>query len=277
MKLLKNTVRLIKRRPLALLFMGIVMMVYAIIDSYNPILPIFLGLGSITEGGISEGILSLLQFMIDPDIIPMIILLIFSVSGIGALVLGFVLSGYCYTINNGIAGKKKFKGEFIAGLKKYFLKLTWVSFRVIFIGILLIIFLLVASVPALIITNVADISKPKLLAAAFLMNVITAGVIFFAFMYFRAYMFFWYPAAVNQAERPFTAGIRAANRNFWGITGRFLTFDIFFIVFALILRNIDSSLYRIIATWIFGTFYVVLFSAYIFFAFKIYNIANKGD
>jgi len=277
MKLLKNTIRLMKRRPSALLFIGVVMLVYAIIDSYNPILPIFLGLGSITEGGISEGILSVLQFMIDPEIIPMIILLIFCVSGIGAVVLGFVFSGYCYTINNGIAGRKKFKGELIAGLKKYFLKLTWISFRVIFIGILLIIFLLVASVPAVIITNAADISEPKLLAAALLIDVITVGVIFLGSMYFRIYMFFWYPAAVNQAERPFTAGVRAANRDFWGITGRFLTFDIFFIVAAFILLNINSSLYRIIGTWIFGTLYVVLFSAYIFFAFKINNTAKKDD
>jgi hypothetical protein len=272
MKLLKNTVRLIKRRPTVLSFMAIIMLAYAVIDSYNPVYPILLGLGSVTEGGISESVISLLQFVIDPDIVPTLVLVLFGFSGIGALASSLVFSGYFYTINNGIAGRKRFKGEFIAGLKEYFFKLAWISFRMIFLGLLLIIFLLVASVPAMIITNAAGISNPELLAAAFLVDIITAGVVFLAFMFFRTYMFFWYPAAVNRAERPFATGRRVVNRNFWGILGRFLTFDIFFIALQLILHGIESSFYRIIVGWVFGTFYVMLFVTYIFFSYKLYNV-----
>lgn len=271
MKLLRDTIRLIIRRPFIILFLGLVTLACSVIDSYNPVFPILAGLGSVTGGDIFENIISFLQFLVDPDIIPTLVLFVLCLSIAAAVLTGLVFSGYFYTVNNILTGKKRFKGEFIMGLKKHFLRISLISFRVLFFGLILAIFMLVASVPAMIITNAARTSKPELLAAAVLVDMLTAGVLFFGLMFFRTYMFFWYPAAMNYGKKSFSAGKQVVDAHFWNIAKRFIAFDIIFIAFQFLFAGIDNSTVLFAVRWIFTTVFLLFFTVYLFTAFKAYT------
>jgi len=271
MNLLKSAVRLVKRRPSALFFLSTVTLIFAVIDSYNPVFPILFGLGSMHEGDAFGSLVSFLQFMMDPDIIPSLALFILAFSVVGAAVASLVFSGYFYVVSNAFAGRKKVKGEFATGLRKHFFRMFSISFRVLLIGFILAIFMLVASVPAIVITNAAKITRPELLAAAVLVDILTAGVLFFGFMFFRTYALFWYPAAIDHAKRSFSIGKKTVDANFWSITGRFIVFDIVFIAVQFLFAAIDHQLAVIIVKWLFGTGFLLFFTTYIFAAFRIYS------
>jgi hypothetical protein len=269
MRSFRTAIGVIIRRPFIIIFSAAVALVYCAVSSINPVVPILLGLGRVTGGNAFESVISFLQILFEPGVILPGLLFIFCFAVAAGLVAGLLLPGYMSVIRNSLEGAGESGKEFTLGLKKYFLKIWLISSRVIFLSAIFIIFMLVSSVPAIIITRSALTDKPDFLLAAIFVDVLTAGVVLFSSMFFRAYMLFWYTAAYDPLKRPFLRAKRFVDENFWGIMGSLLVFDAVFLAFQLLRSLIGSPILAFAAEWIFTAAYASMLTTFVFTYYKV--------
>ena len=275
MKLFGYTARLIRRRPLAVALLGAAVLLYCIADRFNPLIPILMGLGGATEGGVFENTISFLQLALDPEVMPALLLFLILFSAASAAIAGAVFSILFQMIYNALEGKKRTKEEITGSLRKNFLRMALISLRVIAAGAATVIILLVASVPAMIAINASRSGKPELFLAALFISLLTAGIILFGLLFYRAYMFFWYPAAFYGERRAFPAAKKVVDRNFWSIAGKLLFFDAFFVLFQALITSMPDTILSFILEWLFGTAFLMLFFTYLFTAYKRYAVSGR--
>lgn len=272
----KNAVFIMFRRPFIILFLSFIILVYCAIDYINPVFNILLNYGGATGGNFFESFVSSLQIIFNPGLITAGLLILLGIIIFISIIAGLVFSGYMNIINNALDGKPKFNGEFSIGLKKYFFKVLMITFRTLFFGLIFILFMSVASLPAIVITRSLISGKSGYMIMTIFIDIITAAVLFFGLMFFRIYITFWYPAAINMEKRAFTIGKRTADTNFWGIVGRFVLFDLVYILAQLILiygGKLFPQQAVFVVNWVFKTFF---FAAYITFIFSSYKILREN-
>ena len=275
MKLIGYTARLIGRRPIAAALLGLAVLLYCIADRLNPVMPILLGLGNVTGGSIFENTISFLQLILDPGIILPLLLFVILFSVLSAAAAGAITSCFFHMVHNALEGKKRTPREFIEGFRKYFLRMSLISLRIIGIGVGTAAVLLVSSVPAMIVINSAKSSKPELFLAALFVSLLTAGIIFFSLMFFRSYMFFWFPAAFYEEGKAFSAAKKMVDEHFWNIASKYLAFDVIFVIFQLLVSSMKDSALLLIVKWCFGTIFLLLFSTYLFTTYKRFGVNNR--
>jgi len=261
------------RKPFIILFFGILSLAYLAVNSLNPVLPLLSGLSRITSGNIFDSIISLLQILIEPRIIGMVAVFIFAISFVLAIAGGLLLSGFFNVIYKSLDNLSSTRGQFVSGMKKHFLRISLATFFILFFGLILLVIAAVVSVPAIVITKAVLEGKPDFLLAAVFVDVLTAGVLFLGSMFFRAYMFFWYPAVIEGAKKPFLKSKRMVDRHFWGILARFLVFDLVFAAFSYATSFLDMQILPFFLDWIFGTLFFVTYLTYIFSLYKAWTHA----
>ncbi|HHW49775.1 MAG TPA: hypothetical protein GXX14_14320 [Clostridiaceae bacterium] len=271
MEILGRTINAILKRPFILLFFAVITMIVTGINRFNPIIPILRGLDLITEGSFIESIVSYLQVLFDPSIIPVFAGFVAAFCIVTSLLAGLFLSGCFNVVNNAVANNKKKKGEYITGLRKYFGRIFLITLRSLIIAVLLIVFMLVASVPAIVITNASITSRPELIIPAVFVDILTILVILFGFMFFRAYIFFWYPAALNNEKKYFAYSRKIVDRHFWSIAAIILIFDLVFVLFVYLCTYISEPVIYFFVNWIFYTLFFTLLITYIFSAYRVYS------
>ena len=168
-------------------------------------------------------------------------------------------------------------------MKKHFFRLSIVSSVQVLSSILFFVFMMVVSVPAVAVTRSFLGGNTDLLALTVLFDIITLLVLFFGFMFFRIYMFSWFPAVLNFTDRHFSIGKYAADTYFWNIVVRLMLLDIAFILFEYAMIYFNSllpmggaaSLLRIVlllfTNWIFKTLFVIALTIMIFSRFLAFK------
>lgn len=279
----RNAVGVMFKRPFILVFFGLLMLIYSVINLFNPFFTLLVGLSAYSGGNALEGIIPFLQLMLNPAILLKGLPFVLGLLIILALFIGVVFSGYFYVIRNAVGGIQKSGEEYRTGLKKYFMRVSSMSFRVLLFGLVFILFGLVASVPAIVVNGGLRAGKVEFFVASVILDVLTIGVLFFGFMFFRIYAFFWYPAALNGEKRAFGMGKRLADAHFWEVVRRFIVFDIVFAVFQTLYVSAGyllsggqagvslSGVALFVVNWLFNTFFFASMITYVFSAFKLYK------
>jgi len=281
--------RILFGRPFLILFMSAMALVYSVFE-YNMVLPLAFGFTAIGVGNMLESAMSFIQLVFGLITSPGILSggIIYFAGGlvISALAAGALLSGFLYVLNNTINGSPRASGEYIHGLKTYFSRISAVTLVIISSTVLYILFMMIVSVPAITVTRAAASGRLELFAGAVVTDVVTLGVLFFGCMFFRIYTLFWYPSSINYGKGAFIIAKRIADSNFWSITGRFILFDLVFILLQgallagkLFIMHQESmnpvyTLAILGLDWIFKTVFFGSFIVYIFSAFKAYNEAK---
>ncbi len=245
------------------------------IDNFNPLTNIFLKWSTLSGGDIFQSIVIMLQIVLKVVMNVQGIILLAAFLVAVSICIGIIFSGYFGMVNNALEGKPKERGEFTSGIKRFFFRIFLMSFAFLFLTVVFAVFILVASVPAMVITNAALSGSPELLITAVVIDFITLSVVFLGFMFFRTYMSFWYPAAMTYGAKAFIMGKRTADGYFWGLVSRFIAFDIIFILFQLIIMGISGTIAALIIKWIFYTAFFSVLITYVFAAFKILSVKNK--
>lgn len=277
MNILNTTVRAVIKRPFIIILPAIVMLLWSAINAYNPILPVITGIASITGGTALDSLVYVIQLLMDPSIFPVILILFAAGTLLASLIAGLVLSGYFNVIASVLEGKSGGRGIFREGLKRYFSRYFFISLRAVpFMG-LLAAFMLVSSIPAIIVTKAVTADKPELLLAAVFVDILTIAVLFFGFIFSRIYIFFWYPAAMKAVKRPFTFGKRVADGHFWGIVLRILIFDLMFIAFYYIISTVGGALIQQLLAWLFDTAFFTTLSVYVLNAFREFSKPSAAN
>ncbi|TYQ15281.1 UNVERIFIED_CONTAM: hypothetical protein Cloal_1715 [Acetivibrio alkalicellulosi] len=271
----------IKRYDLLIIF-GILSLIYCIVEYYF-FFPIVLGASFIRGGSVLESIIYIIQLVINNFLSVRYLLYGVIAIIISGLVFGFVFSGTFYTLNNFLLKKAKMKFEFLKGVKLHFLRVSLISVCAILYAVLFVIFMVIVSIPAIVVTIAFIDGDFKLLGVAVAFVIITFIILFFGSMFFRMYVMFWYPSAFSFKGKIFAIGKMAADTFFWKIVVVFMMFDIVFWSFQFLLIYLNSLmagnysagfirfLVLILLNWVFKTIYFISLSTFVFSRFLIFK------
>lgn len=271
MGVISKTVDLVLKRPFVLIYTGIVVAVLLAINIYNPVLPLLLGLTSITKSSVFESLVAALQIISDPKFLPMLVLAVAGGVIIASVVGSAVVSGFMFKLDRAVENLPSEKGEFISGLKKYFVRIILVNLRTIFLTVVFTIFIMVCSVPAIVITKSSFSDKPELLAASILVDILTVLVVILGMLFYSSYILFWYPAVYKNTEKAFAAGKKAVDKGFWKIAGNLLVFGFVFIVLQYLIFIMPGSVLKFIALWILWTAFLLNLFVFVFATYREYS------
>lgn len=261
MQLANGALNKIVNRPFILIFSSILAMIYCLVDMSNPAIAILFGFSAIGGGDILATAISLIQLMLSPSLLMKALVLI--VLGIVILspVLSLLFSGYFYILKKTVEGRPANKGEFILGTRQYFKKILKMTLLSLGLGVIFIVVMIVVFVPILFTAWSWKAGKSELFGMMVLLAVLTLGVTFFVSMFFRLYLFYWYPAAYSFESGSFRNGKRIVDSKFWTLVGRWAIIDIIFIVFELALL---FARYRISISSNENTIYIALLFSFKF-------------
>jgi hypothetical protein len=281
----KDSVSLLTKRPSILFLTAIISFVICIAD--NLFVLMSQSIAMFKTGSRLNDYVNIIQFLINTILVPrtavMVILLIVVLVAATALILALLFSGGFNILNSAANGKDN-KGEngFIAGVKKYFLRMLSLNLWTLCSIILFIIYALIASVPAVIIFDNA-LNGTVNIFAGFLLVIVTLVILFFSFAFFRQYMFFWYPSAIIYEKNHFKIAKKISNLNFWKLLSKFIAFDIIALLFNLVYLIASFSLadaqnvsgitnyILFIIDIVFKTIFIALLLCFVFSSFNACN------
>lgn len=268
MNIFETTTFAVMKRPFIIIMIGILMFLAAVVNAFVPIIAMIMGIINMTGGGIFEGILSILQMLIEPGIIVTIleILAIFALAA--AIVAGLLLPGYLLLVCDSVDQGSRKRGLFLFGLKTFFFKVFLITIKAVLSAAILAVFLMVAGVPAIVVTKAAMTSRPNLMIAAVFVDIVTVGVMFMSISFFKAYIFMWVLAAVNGLKKPFKAGKSIADRSFWKLALGMLSFDVILTGAIFTIYLSDNQVFRYVAGWVFTSGFFTIFAVYLVQIFR---------
>ena len=278
MGIIHLTIKAVRKQPFILILIGVLMMAAAVINAFIPVMAMIVGIIQISGGNIFESMLSVMQMMIDPGILPTLLITLAVLTVLVAVVGALLLPGYLRVVDDGIADGKKKNGLFAEGMKTSFFRFFLMLVKTVVFAAFLIAFLLVAAVPAIIVTRAALTSKPDLMLVAIFIDIITTGVFFMCLSFFKSYIYMWFIAASKGEEKPFAKGKAVADRQFWGLAFTLLLFDI---IFALVLYFIylnDNQIFRYVSGWVFTTAYFTTLAVYLLHVYSgVHDIESQTE
>ena len=282
---LKNAIQLLAKRPSILVLTIILSTVICIVE--NLLIVLFNLLTKFETGSPFDDYINIIQFVIDTILVPQtavrIILVLVVLICLVALIFALLLSGYFNILNNAVAGKSKKNGsEFIAGIKKYFLRMVSLNLWTICGVVIFVIYALIATIPAAIVIDNAFNGTISIIAGI-LLSIITILVLFFSFAFFRQYIVFWYPSAIVYDKNHFKMAKKISDSNFWTLLSRFIIFDAVLLIFdtVYIIANFSLANAQVVlgttsnillfVNIIFKTIFIALLVCFVFSSFKKCN------
>lgn len=268
---------IIVSKPFILIFWAAVMLLTSIGGYLLPVFRSVVELGSLSGSNAIETVMSFVQLLYEYTqrgtlvIISSVILLmvLFLMSVLGSV----IFSGYFNVLNNIVTGKTQ-KSPFKEGIRQFFNRIFTMNFIFSVLSLVLFLILIAAMVPALVITNAITSKGKEMIPAVLFVDTVTGLVFVFAVLFFRVYMFYWFPAVINGVKKPFKTAKEIVNRNFWRIAGIFLLFDGVFLSVQWFLTRHDDNLFFVLLKWIFLTCFFALFSTYVFVSYRKYSRNN---
>lgn len=280
MDIIKTTVHAVTRRPFILLMVAALMLAAVVLNAFVPVLAILIGVVKMTSGGVLESLLSLLQMLIDPGVLPALLIFLGVTTLLVSLLSGLLLPGYLAVVDDTLAKaehKRKTKSIFLEGMKSNFFKFFFMTIKTMVMAVLLTIFLIVASVPAIIATRAALTTKPNLMVGALFIDFVTAGVLFMSSSFFQSYVYMWYMAASKGEKKPFKAGKAVADRRFWSLVLNLFLFGLVFAIIIYIIYLSDNRALRYIAGWAFATAFYTTLAVYLVKTYKDGSILPENN
>ncbi|NLV35519.1 MAG: hypothetical protein GXY17_02450 [Clostridiaceae bacterium] len=268
MNIIRTTFRAVIKQPPILIIIASIMLAAAIFNAFIPLMAMIIGVINMAGGGFFDSVLSIVHMVTDQDNIPTILILLAALTGIGSVAIGLLLPGFLLLVDDGIGKGQRKKGLFAEGIKKYFFKFFPMALLTALVSLLLAVFLLISSVPAIIVTRAAMTTKPDLLIAAAFLDIVTIGVFFMCLSFFSAYIYMWYIAASTGVEKPFRIGKAIADCKFWRLALGLLIFDIVFAIVIYLIYSFDSQILRYVTGWLFTTAFFTTLAVYLVHFYK---------
>jgi hypothetical protein len=230
-----------------------------------------------------DSMLGIIKFLFEIQNLKYILIFLFAFSLTAAFLAGILFSGYFYVLNNALKDVPKFKGEYAEGLKKYFNKVFFLTFKLILFSGFFIIFILVATVPAITSIKAIFTQSKQFTLLSILLSLITLVVTVFVSIFYQVSVAFWLPGIFNNESNPFKKGKQLSDQNFWSIFPKVLLINLVLIIYGcfFVYTKYFSSveivgintlgLLIFMFNWIFETIITLIIFTYIFTDFYNYQ------
>jgi hypothetical protein len=229
MSILKKSIGVIARRPFVLIFPATLILILSFANLYNP-LPALMGLFEVTDTKIFNAVASLIKYLLEPNVLFFTLALTTGLLLLLSLIVSFILSGYLFVFHNSYLGKSSCKGEFLTGVKKYYFRVLYGVFVLLFSILLLVFFVFVASVPSVVVTESWRAGETQLLPVIIFVNALTITVLSALVIFYHVYTAFWFPAIYNSESKSFRLAVHVAGKGVWKTALWLLIFDGIFII-----------------------------------------------
>ena len=268
-----NSIKVMLKKPTMFIYMAVMISMFSVIDYfYRFSVLILLFIKNLKL----EVIVSMLQLFIQPIIFTKVLLAIAVFLVVLSMILALFFSGLFDKLINSLYNKKNVRENFFKSIKKYYLKTAWTFIRTGILLIISILALLIASVPAIIVSIAAYNSGDIYILLAAITDVISAFIIFLVFYFIKMYLIFWFPSMLNY-KKSFKIARMVVNKNFWSIIYNFIATDVilFFGITITIIALAERDKFIIsVPMIILGSAIlvvtIVFFFSYVFTAFKFY-------
>ena len=266
--MINDILKAVKKYPSLVITIGVVVLTAEVFNRFVPVMAMIIGIVNMTGGNIIDSILAILHMLLDLQNLPLILVTASVIAILFSLCVSLLLPGYLLAASDGLEDGPKKKGLFRAGIKKYFMKFFHMTLRVVFLAVVLVVFLMVSTVPGIVMTRVSISNSPELLVAAIFIDIVTVGVIFASLSFFSIYTYMWYIASLATVNRPFKLGKQVADRRFWQIVLGLLIFDVIFAGGFCIIFMISNQFIKYAFGWIFATAFFTVLALYLVKFFK---------
>ncbi|OPX45421.1 hypothetical protein CLHUN_07910 [Ruminiclostridium hungatei] len=291
METINNAVRLLAKRPSILILTIVTSTVLCVVEYL--MMTLLYSISMFKTGSPFDAYVNIIQFIVDTVLVPQtavkIILALVVLVVAAALIFGFLLSGYFYILTNAVQGKAKKPGsEFLAGVRRYFIRMVSINLWTLCSVVIFVIYAVVATIPAAIFIDNA-ISGDVNIVGGLLLFIITLAVLFFSFAFFRQYISFWYPSAFIHPRNHFKAAKKIADNYFWSLLSRLIVFDVILVVFdavyvianfsmanAQVISGVTSSV-LLVVNIVFKTIFIAVLVCFVFSAFNKMNQKDQLD
>ncbi|MGE5613312.1 MAG: hypothetical protein ACM3XR_02805 [Bacillota bacterium] len=274
MNLIKAIARTITKRPSVPVMIGAVMLAAAVFNAMIPVMAMIVGIINMTGGGFYDSVMSIIQLMIDPGNLAAILAAAAATAVLASVVSGLLLPGFLLTVDDGLGTGKTEKGLFARGIRCCFFRFFLMTFGLSFFTLLLFAFLLVAAIPAIIVTKAVVSNKPDLALVAVFIDFVTLAAFIMCSSFYKIYVYMWYIAAAKGERRPFAAGKAVAARIFGRAALQLLGFDMVFAAVIYLVYLNESQVLRYILGWVFTT---AFFTALAVYLVRLYNTGSNPE
>ncbi len=286
---INNAVRLLAKRPSILILTIITSTVLSVVEYL--LMMLFYSITMFKTGSPFDDYVNIIQFVIDTVLVPQtavkIIMALVVLVVAAALIFGLLLSGCFHILTNAVQGREKKPGsEFLAGIRKYFLRMVSVNLWTLSAVILFVIYVIIASIPAAIFIDNALNGEINIVAGV-LLFVVTIIVLFFSFAFFRQYITFWYPSAIVNSRNHFKIAKKISDNDFWNLFSKYIVFDIILVIFdviyvianfsmanAQVVSNVTSYV-LLIVNIVFKTIFIAVIVCFVFSTF--HKLSEKSQ
>jgi hypothetical protein len=267
-----NSIKVMMKKPVMFIYMAVMISLFILVDYIYRFSVIISLVKNLKMGDI----VSMMQLLIQPGIFIKVLVFIIVFIIVISMILAVFFSGLFSKLQNALYSKKKLRESFIKSLKKYYMKTVWTFMRTGLILILLIFALLIAAIPAIIVSIAAYNSGGIYILLATIIDVISALILFLVFYFVKMYLVFWFPSMLNY-KKSLKIARMVVNKNFWKIIYNFIATDVVMIfgititIISLAERNI---VFLSVPLTIIGAVIIIVaivfFFTYVFTAFKYY-------
>lgn len=272
--LIKAIIKTITKRPSIPVLVGAIMLAAAVFNMLIPVVAIIVGIINMTGGGFFDSVMSIIQLLIDPENLPTILTTAAILAVVASVVSGLLLPGFLLIVDDGMAMGKKEKGLFASGIRCCFFRFLLMTLALSLFTLLLFVFLLVAAIPAIIVTKAALSNRPDLAVAAVLVDLVTVAAFIMCLSFYKIYVYMWYIAAAKREKRPFAVGKAVAGRIFGRAMPQLFGFDVVFAVVIYLVYLNESQVLRYVLGWIFTTVFFTVLAVYLV---RLYNTGSKPE
>lgn len=217
----------IKIRPFMYFGLLILTLILSVIEAYNPIIKNYGSFSYILDHNYIETLsgwtVKFETFLGSDGAFSSILIALLIVLVVSALV-SLILSGYINIFICAVDDKKKEKGEFIAGLKKNYLKTMLYLFAGIVMTIPFFFMILYSAVPTLFMIKMFLDGDSSVIFTMLLMALLTFVVALFAIIFYGMYFSYILPAIAGLRRKSAGSGIKMTNTYAWYLLPKTLLF-----------------------------------------------------
>jgi len=273
MNFLKSALIIYLKKPLIIIYVAIATLVLTLVGFLNPLSSLVKLYSTFITDSITNTVIIISKEIYKIGVIPYIALGVLVLSLMLAILSGVIYSGYFYIIFKSVKKIKPLKNDIITGIKKYFVKVSYVFFEFYFMifGFLALIPLIL--VPHIVILNKAIENNSVTFFNNTLIALVTGGVILLVILLILVEFTFRMPSIFFFNKKPIEKSKLTLSMAYWTIFGRVALFLIVLIMIGYLILSINIPIIVAILNWIFGTIFFSLFSIYMFYDFM--RVLNK--
>lgn len=261
------------KRPLIFIYFSIIAFVVSIIGLFNPLSSLIKMYDRFITESITETIVLLSKEIYKIGVIPYIALGILLISIFMGILSGVFTSGYFYLIYKSVTHKKAGRTDVIDGVKKYFIKVSYIFFEfyLVFLGFLAVTPLVI--VPSVIIAKKAMENNTTAFLNTGLLSLVTGFVIIVIALLIMVHFAYRIPGLYYFDKKPIEKSKQVLASSYWFVFWKVSLFVIAFMMGGYLIFSISIPIVVAFLNWIFGTIAIGLFSIFIFYDYSL--LLNK--